>query len=138
MREIGVYSADQILTIEDLPPRGIDDDFLEPGNMRRLSADSGADLSGIGVQGSNRSGTQATVLEARCPGCNSMLGKSVSSAALWCRSCKVEVAWTNGALAGAGIDPFGNWRSEPKLAAPRNDAIDMAERLADMLLDRIV
>jgi HK97 family phage portal protein len=36
LRGMGVMSADGILELEDLPPRGIQDDYLSPINMERL------------------------------------------------------------------------------------------------------
>jgi HK97 family phage portal protein len=129
MREMGIFTADQILTTEDLPPRGIEDDYLEPGNMRRISASSGGDLSAQGVPGSKRGREMgrpaAMAAEARCPDCNSMLGRDVVSAGLWCRGCKMQHSWFNGALVG----------SAP--AAPRLDTIDESERIADMIADRV-
>lgn len=36
LRQMGVLSADGILELEDLPPRGIEDDYVSPTNMERL------------------------------------------------------------------------------------------------------
>lgn len=41
MRQWGVLSADDWLEFEDMPPRGIDDDYLSPKNAERIDADSG-------------------------------------------------------------------------------------------------
>ena len=98
-RQWGILSAEDCRELEDLPPRGIPDDYLVPGNMtalpaprRQLDGDArtklAATLGQLLAPPAAASGN-GTMAEARCPACRKLLGRNVNaSAELWCRRCK--------------------------------------------------
>ena len=115
-RQWGTLSAEDVRELEDLPPRGIPDDYLSPLNMERLTVPPPA---GPGIadtpslaQADARERLALTVrrmvgagpapaalptsppplvAEARCPACNQLLGRNVRGADLWCDKCNHEV-----------------------------------------------
>lgn len=104
-RQNGILSADDIREFEDLPPRGIADDFLSPINMARIPAPAtGAnDASTIRemqaviaerlrLEPIAASVEQTLIKVPRCPNDGKRLGaNSPANLALYCRACKAEV-----------------------------------------------
>ncbi|MGE0229940.1 MAG: phage portal protein [Dehalococcoidia bacterium] len=131
LRMIGAMSADTILELEDLPPRGIADDYLSPKNMDRLVAGAAAAPGREGDDVAVARGF-APIAEARCPepGCGALLGKDVVQASLWCKRCRAERT-------------FGPYLAEAALAAagdeelPR-DGQDLKEALALAIAERMI
>ena len=122
MRDAGVLSADQWLAVEDIPPRGIPDDFLYPSNMIRIAAEGGETL-GQPAAGRRQLGA---VSEARCPECRSLLGKNITSADLWCDGCKAERSFVSGRLA-----------SGPALLEAPRDPQDWIDAVAEEIVERM-
>jgi HK97 family phage portal protein len=112
-RQWGWLSADTILELEDMPPRGVEDDYLTPLNMQRISV-LGAPLSNptsgpeidrtaaiieaalVSGRASHRelAGVLPAPLlrEGRCPECTKLLGKNVNvGAELHCDRCRAIV-----------------------------------------------
>lgn len=109
MRQNAIFSADQILELLDLPPRGIPDDFLMPTNMVRIAAADGKPLPALAEGPNGRRpalppGRAMVMEEARCPspGCHRLLAKHVVAADLWCERCKAERPVRNGAFVEPG------------------------------------
>lgn len=155
LRMMGAMSADTILELEDLPPRGIPDDFLTPTNMARLvvppgsatpassddevayaraqqAARGGASFKS-GVTGGG--GPEFTMLaEARCPECHALLGRNVVGASLYCKRCKAEQQF-GPYLTSAAL--MASTREDAEGALPR-DGHDLVEVLAGVIAERMV
>lgn len=137
MRMMGALSADTILELEDLPPRGIEDDYLSPSNMQRLvipnSGRVEAETPAVPTQPARGRpiGSQLPqpIPEARCPKCTAILGRNVMAADLWCKKCRAER--TFGSLADTALAVSGDDE------LPR-DAHDFAEALAEAVMERML
>ena len=131
LRQMGAMSADTILELEDLPPRGIEDDYLSPQNMTRLlvpgsgkhlPASEHDDVSFASVPGLD------VLPEARCHECDALLGMNVTSAELWCVKCKAKRQF--GPFASTAIAVSGSG------ALPR-DQQDFWEGVAEAIAERM-
>ena len=127
LRMMGTMSADMILELEDLPPRGIQDDFLSPQNMERLPVKGTGPAVETDSIAFGKAPTVEVIAEARCAK-GHLLGRNITSGDLFCTRCKAEThfgpfASTAIALAGEG-------------ALPR-DQQDFWEQVGNAVADRI-
>lgn len=133
LRNLGVMTADEIREKENMPPRGIPDDYWLPKNIDRLLSNGKPAPAGPLPLGAPRQATQATAMaEVRCPTCppehRGLLGKNVVSADLWCGRCKREAYIREGAFAGAAA---------PALTVPRHDWIDGVDAIVEQIGRRL-
>lgn len=135
LRMMGVLSADTILELEDLAPRGIEDDFLSPQNMLRLLTSGGAPAAP--ATDDAVSFAQAPLLaEARCPsGCGTLLTRDLQgTTTAWCRKCKAEQVVTS--LPAVAMTPVGRMVTEHAGQVPRDEQ-DIASQVAEILAERL-
>jgi len=131
LRMIGAMSADTILELEDLPPRGIPDDYLTPTNMQRLPVTGSAPAVEQDTVASARGGGLPVLAEARC-GCGALLGKNIAGTAdLWCVKCKLEQRF--GALA-----PAAQMASAAAGGSVPRDEADLFEQVGAILAERML
>lgn len=130
LRMIGVMSADAILELEDMPARGIPDDYLTPTNMQRLMADGGRAVGPQPVAAPTVLAPAAVLAEARCE-CGALLGKNVSRADLWCARCKVSRSFGD-----APVSEAESLRG-PVMGVDR-DVQDFWERVGDKMAERMI
>jgi len=103
MRQLGTLTADEWREMEDMTPRDIPDDYLEPLNLRRIDAVTGeSEERGASSQSSPQrpQPTGHLVGELRCqnPECRTrknggkgaLLARNVGTAAVLCRTCGQE------------------------------------------------
>lgn len=140
LREMGMLSAEEGRALEEMPPRGIEDDYLTPGNMVRIPANGGAvvvpESSGRRRGDRGAGTTHAVVEEARCQNadCSSrrsgakgaLLGRNVSAADLRCQHCGETQRFGTPVAAVPPQDKD----------APR-DGLDFADRVLEDLAARL-
>lgn len=129
LRNLGAMSADEVREKEDMPPRGVPDDYWSPLAMTRIPVDGRPVPAG---QPQRLPPRQAGALaEVRCPTCppehRALLAKNVVTADLWCGRCKREHAIRDGAFVGL---------AEPA-ATPRLDWRDQADALVEEIARRL-
>ena len=136
LRNLGAMTADEIREKEDMPPRGIPDDYWTPLNMQRVMVDGRPAPLPSGGAGAPRqlpAGPRqaAAMAEVRCPSCppehRALLAKNVVSADLWCGHCKREHLIRDGAF----VD------SAAPLATPRFDWLDQVDGLVEEIGRRL-
>lgn len=131
LRMIGAMSADTILELEDLPPRGIPDDYLSPTNMTRLTVGGAEPEVEAGPLSASSRPSAPMLAEARC-GCGALLAKNLTgSADLWCVKCKA--VRTFGAQAPAAL-----MMAEQAGGSLPRDGQDMMSQVAEIVAERLI
>ena len=100
-RQWGYLSADDVRELEDLPPRGVPDDFLTAQNMERITipalkardARSGLaeTVEMLLSAGQERASLPAPQSEIKCPKCDKLVAREVAAGGqVYCWRCKLE------------------------------------------------